>query len=90
MHPKDADGMANSADPDQTAPSSSLIWVSLFVETCLAENLGSLRYLFRTWLFHWLEWLTVDGHTRSIYCPTVVVTLFWQADRVQRAVRAGP
>ena len=27
MGPKDADGMANSADPDQTAPRSSLIWV---------------------------------------------------------------
>ena len=24
---KDADGMANSVDPDQTAPRSSLIWV---------------------------------------------------------------
>ena len=28
MHPKDAEGIANSVDPDQTAPSrSSLIWV---------------------------------------------------------------
>ena len=27
MSPKDADGMANSVDPDQTAPRSSLIWV---------------------------------------------------------------
>ena len=27
MSQKDADGMANSADPDQTAPRSSLIWV---------------------------------------------------------------
>ena len=25
--PKDADGMANSVDPDQTAPRSSLIWI---------------------------------------------------------------
>ena len=25
--PKDADGMANSVDPNQTAPLSSLIWV---------------------------------------------------------------
>ena len=27
MGPKDADGMANSVDPHQTAPRSSLIWV---------------------------------------------------------------
>ena len=27
MSPNDEDGMANSADPDQTAPRSSLIWV---------------------------------------------------------------
>ena len=27
MNPKDADEMANSVDPDQTAPRSSLIWV---------------------------------------------------------------
>ena len=27
MHPKDAGGIANSVDPDQTAPRSSLIWV---------------------------------------------------------------
>ena len=27
MCPNDADGMANSVDPDQTAPRSSLIWV---------------------------------------------------------------
>ena len=27
MSPNDADGMANSVDPDQIAPRSSLIWV---------------------------------------------------------------
>ena len=27
MHSKDADGIANSVDPDQTALGSSLIWV---------------------------------------------------------------
>ena len=27
MSPNDADGMANSADPDQTASLGSLIWV---------------------------------------------------------------
>ena len=37
MHPKDADRMANSVDPDQTALESTL-----FAETYLSENLGSL------------------------------------------------
>ena len=35
MCPKDADGMANSVDPDQTAP--------LFAQAYLSENLGPLR-----------------------------------------------
>ena len=52
MSPNSADGMANSVDPDQTAP---LIWVctvcpgisgsALFAQAYLSENLGSLRYL---------------------------------------------
>ena len=32
MHPKDAEGIANSVDPDQTAP--------LFAQACPSENLG--------------------------------------------------
>ena len=42
MHPKDAEGIANSVDPDQTAP---LVWPgsALFAQTYLSENLGSLR-----------------------------------------------
>ena len=41
MLPKDADGMANSVDPDQTDP----VWFgsALFGQTYLFENLGSLR-----------------------------------------------
>ena len=40
MSPNDADGMANSVDPDQTA-----VWSgsALFVQTYLSENLGWLR-----------------------------------------------
>ena len=45
MSPKDADGMANSVDPDQTAPLGA-VWSgsALFAQTCLSENLGKLRY----------------------------------------------
>ena len=44
MCPNDVDGMANSVDPDQTAP----IWSgsALFAQTYLSENFGSLRYIF--------------------------------------------
>ena len=45
MHPKDAEGIANSVDPDQTAPIGA-VWSgsALFAQTCLSENLGTLRY----------------------------------------------
>ena len=38
--PNDADGMANSVDPDQTTPLGAL-----FAQAYLSENLGSLRYI---------------------------------------------
>ena len=39
--PNDADGMANSVDPDRGA-----VWTgsALFTQARLSENLGSLRY----------------------------------------------
>ena len=41
MSPNNADGMANSVDPDQLA-----VWSrsALFAQAYLSENLGSLRY----------------------------------------------
>ena len=44
MSPNDADGMANSVDPDQTA-SLGAVWSgsALFAQAYLSENLGSLR-----------------------------------------------
>ena len=41
MHPKDADRMANSVEPDQTGA----VWTgsTLFAQACLSENLGPLR-----------------------------------------------
>ena len=45
MHPNDADRMANSVDPDQTAPLGA-VWSgsTLFAQAFLSENLGSLWY----------------------------------------------
>ena len=42
MSQKDADGMVNNWDPDQTAP-EKVVWSGsiLFAQTCMAENLGS-------------------------------------------------
>ena len=44
MSLNDADGMANSEDPDQTAPLGA-VWSgsALFAQSYLSENLGSLR-----------------------------------------------
>ena len=44
MHPKDAEGIANSIDPNQTAPLRA-VWTgsALFAQACLSENLGTLR-----------------------------------------------
>ena len=56
MSPNDADGMANSVDPDQTAPLGAVwsgsalfalgaVWSgsALFAQTCLSEYIGKLR-----------------------------------------------
>ena len=45
MRPKDADGMANSADTDQTTALRA-VWSgsTLFAKAYLSENIGSLRY----------------------------------------------
>ena len=39
--------MANSVDPDQTAPFIGAVWSGsrVFAQTFLSENLGSLRYV---------------------------------------------
>ena len=41
---KDANGIANSEDPNQTAPLGAVEKSALFAQTYLSENLGSLRY----------------------------------------------
>ena len=46
MHPKDADGMANSIDLDQTAFSEAVwSWSALFAETYLSKYKEFVRYL---------------------------------------------
>ena len=44
MHPKDADGMANSVDPDQTASLEAVwSWSALFAETYLSQYIEFVR-----------------------------------------------
>ena len=51
MHPKDADEMANSVDPDQTASSEAVwSWSALFAETYLSQYIEFVRYL---WNSNW-------------------------------------
>ena len=52
MHPKDADGMANSIDPDQTASLEAVwSWSALFAETCLSQYIEFVRYMHYSILF---------------------------------------
>ena len=45
MHAKDADGMANSVDHDQTASSEAVwSWSALFAETYLSQYIEFVRY----------------------------------------------
>ena len=41
MCPNDAEGMANSVDPDQSAPGEDCSGSTLFAQICLSENLGT-------------------------------------------------
>ena len=55
MSPNDADGMANSVDPDQTAPLGAVTSGSaLFAQAYLSENLGSIRYCVKRLKCKWL------------------------------------
>ena len=68
MSPNDADRMANSVDPDQTAPLGAVwsgsplgaVWSgsALFAQAYLSENLGSLWFLLM---------LDLVSYTASLY-----------------------
>ena len=61
MHPKDAEGIANSVDPDHTAPRSILIWV------CTVCQVLSVRKL-RTYENYGMQRVCMAEHKlRSCY-----------------------
>ena len=48
MHPKDADGIANSVDPDLTASEEAVrSWSALFAETYLSQYIEFVRYIYQ-------------------------------------------
>ena len=69
LSPKDADGMANSVDPDQTAPLGA-VWSgsALFAQAYLSENLGSLRYILK---------FEQCGFTILVMCPNDTEGIPW-------------
>ena len=64
MSPNDADGMANSVDPDQTAPLGA-VWSgsALFAQTCLSENLGKLQYWSKLSAYNLNDCIKADSTT---------------------------
>ena len=64
MHPKDADGMANRVDPDQTASSEAVwSWSALFAETYFSQYIEFLRYVARPGIEPRTSDLRVRCHT---------------------------
>ena len=58
MHLKDAEGIANSVDPDQTA---------LFAQTYLSENLGILQYCLKI-VLRTIPLLAIYCQNKKGYC----------------------
>ena len=57
MHPKEADAMANSVDPDQTASSEAVwSWSALFAETYLSQYIEFLRYVSKFEILNLMPW----------------------------------
>ena len=65
MQPKDADGMANSIDPDQTASSEAVwSWSALLAETYLSQYIEFIRYIY---MYHKL--IQIGKQTRRPWGP---------------------
>ena len=65
MSLNDADGMAISVDPDQTAPLAA-VWSgsALFAQAYQSENLGSLRYTIYHSVCIFCFWTNYYGKTK--------------------------
>ena len=96
MSPNDADGMANSVDPDQTAPLGA-VWSgsALFAQACLSENLGSLRYLNSTFFINVPHWPDLFGFlprhpvVMGIGWKFIIDHRFDASDRLSNIIKIG-
>ena len=87
MGPKDVDGIANSVDPDQTA-SLGAVWSgsAMYAQTCLSENLGSLRYVSNIFLIHTDVQVPVCRTPKcetstNVIRPLIFVTLYHKCNK---------
>ena len=70
FHQNNANGIANSEDPDQTPPPLGAVCFgsALFAQTYLSENLGSLGYpqsMYRETLILWFFFTDFGGTDRT-------------------------
>ena len=72
MHPKDAEGIANSVDPDQTAP--SLIWVCT---VCPDLSVRKLRKIMVFLLYQPMT-ICIQFQILAHYLPLITVTFSYQ------------
>ena len=78
MSPNDADGMANSVDPDQTAPRSSLIWVCT---VCPGLSVRKLRIIT---VCHVETGLILKAKTEDQTCNPFVLNADYKADSIYK------
>ena len=79
MSPNDADGMANSVDPYQTAPLGA-VWSgsALFAQAYLSKNLGSLRYVTQK-----KQFFTITKSQKTLSKPEWGIEIDWNLDNIQ-------
>ena len=75
MSPNDADWMANSVDPDQTALGAVWSGSALFTQAYQSENLGSLLYMYlenfaNFWMFS-KEFFKLFQYANSLKLQTI-------------------
>ena len=77
MRPKQADGIANSVDPNQTAPRSDL-GLHCVPRLICPKTLGSLRYMLVTIVLlqtnkkHEKHWITIQDEINLTVCTALV------------------
>ena len=81
MSPNDADGMANSVDPDQTAPAGAVLSGSaLFAQAYLSENSITITVLWLVYLKHNFHCLI--SHRKRLLLPLIRTSILFSLNPV--------